>query len=100
MTDARVLLSSDYDEQACTKCYEVVLGGWNNTVSMIVRGTDESTQKILTSVQTPRLLGQKEDDFWICVADDQLVVGRGDYVWQGMLAILIYSLHIVIISDV
>jgi hypothetical protein len=85
INDARILLSSEYDKQSCTDCYEVVLGGWNNTVSMIVRGTDEETQQILTSVQTPHLLGQKDDDFWICVADDQLVVGKGDYVWENLL---------------
>ena len=35
---------------------------------------------------TPQLDG-KNDDFWICVADQQIVVGRGSFVWKHIILV-------------
>jgi hypothetical protein len=35
----------------------------------------------------PAQLDGKNDDFWICVADQQIVVGRGSFVWKHIILV-------------
>ncbi len=51
-----------------------------------IRFADEFTHVFSVYLPAPQLDG-KNDDFWICVADQQIVVGRGSFVWKHIILV-------------
>jgi len=79
--DAHILLSSKSDVDRTDHGYEIVIGGWSNTKSVIRVGTQGSTQDTfpLNPHMSGALMSATEDRaFWISLVDGELSVGRGD----------------------
>jgi len=79
-SDAHILLSPVRDVPRYANSYEIVLGGWGNTKSVIRHGTQgteldsypknwRSDKKILSETEVR--------PFWISIADGEISVGKG-----------------------
>lgn len=78
-TDMKVALSRD-PQVTDSNVYEIIVGGWTNTQSVIRRGLGGDT---VATVATPDILSCSESrPFWIGWQNGNITVGRGNVTGQ------------------
>jgi len=85
--DAHILLSSQAGVERTERAYEVVIGGWSNTKSVIRVGTQGTVKDIfpLNPFMSGDLMSAKEArSFWISLVDGELSVGTGKTCYQNI----------------
>jgi len=78
--DAHILLSTQSGVERISEAYEIVLGGWGNTKSVIrvgTQGTVRDTFPLNPNVHGNVMNAKEARPFWISFVDGELSVGRG-----------------------
>jgi len=86
--DAHILLSPIKDVARTDRAYEIVLGGWGNTRSVIRYGTQGhvlDTFPVNVNVPGDVMSAHEARKFWINMIDGELNVGRGDECYMDVL---------------
>jgi len=85
--DAHIVLSSKAGVERAERAYEIVIGGWSNTKSVIRVGTQGTVKETfpLNPYMSGDLMSAKEArPLWISLVDGELSVGTGKTCYQNI----------------